>query len=165
MLLRVVTLTLTLGLIAGWGTFISSACASNGKSANASDTKADTKTVSEITALINMQAKAWNDGDLSKFLSAYSRSGDVVYVSSSGLHRGFDAIEKRYQTRYGDKKETMGQLELSDLEVSNLGGKHALCIGKFRVVPKTGAPVTGRFTLIFRHTKAGWRITYDHSSA
>lgn len=128
------------------------------------EAKADPRTVKDVSALIKMQETAWNKGDLQKFLSAYSRSKDVTYVSSHGLCRGYDAIEKRYQMRYGNNKSTMGQLFLTDLEVSSLGEKNALCIGKFSVVHHSHSPINGRFTLIFRRSKEGWRIVYDHSS-
>ncbi|MCC6981167.1 MAG: nuclear transport factor 2 family protein [Candidatus Melainabacteria bacterium] len=161
MLLRVLFASLALGLLTLSG---SSAFARENFAISSGESKADPKTVKEVSGLIKKQETAWNKGDLKAFLSAYSRAKDVTYVSSNGLCRGFDAIEKRYQMRYGNNRATMGQLYLTDLEVSSLGEKHALCIGKFSVVHHSHSPINGRFTLIFRRSKEGWRITYDHSS-
>lgn len=161
MLLRMIFATLALGFLAF------SVCGVSAKDSiaiSSGESKADPRTVKEVSGLIKMQETAWNKGDLKEFLSAYSRSKDVTYVSSNGLCRGFDAIEKRYQMRYGNNKSTMGQLFLTDLEVTSLGDKNALCIGKFSVVHHSHSPINGRFTLIFRRAKEGWRIIYDHSS-
>lgn len=122
------------------------------------------KYAKEITAMVAQQEKTWNKGDLEGFLDSYNRSKDVVYVSNGQMVRGYDAIRDRYMKRYGETKSTMGQLYLTELEVSDIGDKHALCIGKFTVVHHSHVPIYGRFTLIMMKTKEGWKITYDHSS-
>ncbi|HNB20894.1 MAG TPA: DUF4440 domain-containing protein [Candidatus Melainabacteria bacterium] len=118
----------------------------------------------EIAALLANQEKAWNRGDLDAFLSGYLQSPKVTYVSNGSVKRGFDAIRQHYVSRYGTSKSSMGQLRLSDLEVSDVGDKHVLCIGKFTVFHHAHVPIYGRFSLLLVKTGGAWKIIYDHSS-
>lgn len=118
----------------------------------------------EIAALVARQEQAWNRGDLDAFLNEYLKSAQVTYVSNGSVKRGFSAIREHYLGRYGNSRASMGQLRLSDLEVSDVGDKHVLCIGKFTVIHHAHVPIYGRFSLLFVKTKDGWKIMYDHSS-
>lgn len=117
-----------------------------------------------VTAVLTMQSDAWNKGNLDEFLTGYLDSDDITFVSSSGEVRGLKALRDRYEKRYGKSKETMGKLTFSDLEVQQLGGKHALCVGKWHVERKQEAPLSGIFSLVLIRTSAGWRIIHDHTS-
>lgn len=129
-----------------------------------SEQKPMSKFSKEITALVAVQEKMWNKGDLDGFLDSYLRSKEVVYVVNGEAFRGYDAIRARYVKRYGETKSSMGQLYLTELEITDMGDKHALCSGKFTVVHHRHVPIYGRFTLIFIKAKEGWKIIYDHSS-
>lgn len=126
--------------------------------------RSSSKAAREIAALVARQEKAWNRGDLESFLSEYWKSAQVTYVSNGSVKRGFPAIREHYISRYGNSKASMGQLRLSDLEVSDVGARHVLCIGKFTVIHHAHVPIYGRFSLLFVKTKEGWKIMYDHSS-
>ncbi|PZM80850.1 MAG: hypothetical protein DKT66_16550 [Candidatus Melainabacteria bacterium] len=126
--------------------------------------RSNSKAAKEIVALVARQEKAWNKGDLEAFLNDYLRSPQVTYVSNGNVKRGYDAIREHYLKRYGNSKASMGQLRLSDLEVTDIGDKHVLCIGKFTVFHHAHVPIYGRFSLIFVKTKGEWKIMYDHSS-
>lgn len=126
--------------------------------------RSTSKSAKEIAALVARQEKAWNKGDLDAFLNDYLRSSQVTYVSNGNVKRGYDAIREHYLQRYGNSKASMGQLRLSDLEVTDIGDKHVLCIGKFTVFHHAHVPIYGRFSLIFVKSKGEWKIMYDHSS-
>ncbi len=138
--------------------------AKNAPDRKVSERKPMSKFSKEITALVAVQEKMWNKGDLDGFLDSYLRSKEVVYVVNGEVFRGYDAIRARYVKRYGETKSSMGQLYLTELEITDMGDKHALCSGKFTVVHHRHVPIYGRFTLIFIKAKEGWKIIYDHSS-
>jgi len=126
--------------------------------------KSSSKFAKEIAALVATQEKSWNKGNLEEFLTSYARSKQVTYVSNGSVTRGYDAIRERYVQRYGNNRASMGQLTLTELETTDLGDKHVLCIGKFTLVHHSHVPIYGRFSLIFAKGKDGWKIIYDHSS-
>jgi uncharacterized protein (TIGR02246 family) len=117
-----------------------------------------------IKKVLTDQVKAWNRGDLEEFVKAYEKTPDITFVGKT-VSRGYDGVLQRYRTNYGDK-EKMGTLYFEEIEVRLLGKEHALVIGKF-VLDRSqagGGPASGRYSLIGRKTKEGWKFIHDHTS-
>jgi ketosteroid isomerase-like protein len=57
----------------------------------------------------------------------------------------------------------MGELSFTDLEVILLSEDAAMVFGKYQLNRENDDP-WGLFTLVFRRTSKGWRITHDHTS-
>ena len=118
---------------------------------------------SEIHALIEMQANAWNRGDMDAFMTAYWKSDDTAFVGASGITRGWQAVLDRYHKNYPDRT-AMGHLTFSDLEVHVLCPDAAFAIGQFHLQREKDKP-EGVFTLTFKKFPEGWRIVLDHTTA
>jgi ketosteroid isomerase-like protein len=58
----------------------------------------------------------------------------------------------------------MGTLSFSELEINMLSNDSAVVLGRWQLQRANDQP-HGRFTLIFRRTKDGWKIVHDHTSA
>ncbi len=108
---------------------------------------------------------AWNRGDLATFASYYEDSPDTTFMGREVTRGGTQAILERYRRSYGTR-EKMGVLTFSEIEVRPLGAEYALALGKFSLkrTPEGGGDASGRFTLVLRKTKSGWKIIHDHSS-
>jgi uncharacterized protein (TIGR02246 family) len=124
---------------------------------------ADART--EVLAVMQMQQAAWNRGDLDGFLTGYEKSAEITFVGKS-VARGFDGLVQRYRTAYGSR-DKMGQLTFSELEFRPLGDEAAFLLGRFQLKRSDagGGDASGRFTVVFRRTKQGWKIVHDHTSA
>jgi ketosteroid isomerase-like protein len=116
----------------------------------------------EIRAVLSAQVAAWNRGDIDGFMNGYARSAATEFVSGDKLTRGWQTVRDRYKKKY-DSREKMGTLTFSELKITGLGSDAAMVIGRWRLARKGDQP-HGRFTLLFRRTPAGWRITHDHTS-
>ncbi len=138
------------------------ACGDAAQSAHGAGNHA--RAYSAVTAVLNMQADAWNRGDLDTFLSGYVKGPEISYVSGSSEVWGYEALQERYKNRYGDKHDTMGTLKFSHLKVQDLGSHNALCIGHWHLERSEKPPVEGIFSLVLVHTSAGWKIMHDHTS-
>jgi ketosteroid isomerase-like protein len=57
----------------------------------------------------------------------------------------------------------MGTLTFSEIEVNVLSKDTAVVIGSWSLAREKDNP-HGKFTLIFRRMKEGWRIIHDHTS-
>ena len=119
---------------------------------------------SEITAMMNASADAWNRRDLDGFVAPYLAGDEVTYVGGRGLVRGRDAIRRTYQESYFGPGGDPGTLRFTDFQVRMLGPDHALALGRYVVERPGRAPDTGPFSLVLRRTPEGWRIIHDHSS-
>jgi ketosteroid isomerase-like protein len=113
---------------------------------------------------LQTQSDAWNKGDLEQFLNGYMHSDQTSFVSGGTKVKGYDALRDRYLKKYGSSSQTMGKLSFSDLEVSKLGRKNALCIGHWLVERSDKSTIGGIFSLVFVRTKSGWKIMHDHTS-
>jgi len=116
-----------------------------------------------IRAVLEAQAAAWNRGDVEGYMAGYDRSPKTEFVGGDSITRGWQEVFDRYKKKY-DTREKMGTLTFSDLEITLLGNDAALVLGRWRLKRAADEP-HGTFTLLFRKTKAGWRIVHDHSSS
>ena len=125
--------------------------------------KSDPRTKAAIRAVIEAQAAAWNRGDLEGYMDGYDRSKDTEFVGGDTITRGWQTVLDRYRRNY-NSREKMGVLTFSDLEITVLSKDAALVIGRWHLKRTSDEP-HGTFSLLFRKTKAGWRIVHDHSSS
>ena len=116
----------------------------------------------EIRAVMSAQAAAWNRGDIDGFMNGYARSRATEFISGDKLTRGWQTVRDRYKKKY-DSRQKMGTLTFSELKITRLNGDAALVTGRWKLV-RNGDKPHGRFTLLFRRTLDGWRITHDHTS-
>jgi uncharacterized protein (TIGR02246 family) len=116
-----------------------------------------------IHAVLDAQRDAWNRGDIEGYMDGYEHSADTVFISGDNLTRGWQTVHERYKKNY-DSREKMGTLTFSDLEITPIGNDTAIVLGRWHLQRAKDEP-HGRFTLILRRTKQGWKIVHDHTSS
>lgn len=116
-----------------------------------------------IRAVLDSQRDAWNRGDIEGYMDGYDRSPETVFVSGDRINRGWQTVLDRYKKGY-DTREKMGVLSFSDVEITWLSKDAAAVLGRWHLKRANDEP-HGTFTLIFRKTKAGWKIIHDHTSS
>jgi ketosteroid isomerase-like protein len=119
--------------------------------------------VTEIQSVLRGQQDAWNRGDIDGFMNGYARSPSTVFVADDEVRRGWETVRDRYRQKYSDRTK-MGTLAFSDIEITPLSADAAVVLGRWRLKRANDEP-HGRFTLIFRRLREGWRIVHDHTSA
>lgn len=119
----------------------------------------------EVRAVLERSQEAWNRGDLAAFASYYDDSPETTFVGREVVQGGSKAILERYRRAY-PTREAMGKLAFSDVHVRMLSQDLALVTGKFHLerTPSGGGDAAGRYTLVLKHTPAGWKIIHDHTS-
>jgi ketosteroid isomerase-like protein len=120
------------------------------------------KFASEIKAVMNRQTAAWNAGDIDGFMRGYWNSPQLVFVSGANVTKGWQPTLERYKKNY-DSRAKMGVLTFSDLEIEVLSKDAATVLGSWSLAREKDNP-HGKFTLIFRRFKDGWKIVHDHTS-
>ena len=122
----------------------------------------DAQMMREVRSVMDAQVAAWNRGDVEGFMQGYAQSADTIFISGDNVTRGWQTVLDRYRKNY-DSREKMGTLSFSEIEIMPVGRDMAIVIGRWKLERSADEP-KGRFTLIFRRTRAGWRITHDHTS-
>jgi uncharacterized protein (TIGR02246 family) len=126
----------------------------------------DEKTKAAIQKVMEEQTAAWNRGDIEGFMQGYWNSPDMKFVSGDNVARGWQAALDRYKKSY-DSKAKMGVLTFSGLEINILSKDAAVVLGNWaleREVESVKDNPHGKFTLIFRKFKDGWKVIHDHTS-
>lgn len=121
------------------------------------------KDAAAIRKIMDDQDAAWNCGDLEAFMSiGYWKSDKLKFVSGDKITYGWQQTLDNYKKTYGTA-EKMGTLTFSGLEIELLSKDAAFVTGSWHLKREKDAP-QGKFTLLFRKLKEGWRIVVDHSS-
>lgn len=115
----------------------------------------------EIRAVMERQASDWNSGGIDGFMKGYWNSDKLVFVSSR-VTRGWQPTLDNYKKSYPNRA-AMGTLTFSDLEITVLSKDSAVVLGSWSLKREKDNP-GGKFTLIFRKFKDGWKIIHDHTS-
>lgn len=131
--------------------------------ASAKPKKREATSLAAIRAVLEAQVVAWNRGDIEGYMDGYSRSSDTVFLSGGDVTRGWQTVLDRYKKNY-NSREKMGTLTFSELAFSLLGSNTTAVIGRWHLKRANDEP-HGRFTLIFKKTRQGWRIIHDHTSS
>lgn len=128
----------------------------------AQEKKGDRKIAREILSVMDAQVLAWNAGDIEGFMRGYWKSEKLVFVSGETVTKGWQPTVDRYKKNY-DSRAKMGRLAFSDLEVTVLSSDAAAVLGSWALAREKDNP-KGKFTLLFRKMKDGWKIVHDHTS-
>lgn len=129
---------------------------------SAQTSKNDAKTAAAIRKVMEDQTAAWNRGDVEGFMQGYWRSDGLVFVSGTNVTHGWQAALDRYRVSYSTRA-LMGTLTFSGLEITVLSKDSAVVLGSWALQREKDNP-NGKFTLIFRKFKDGWKIVHDHTS-
>lgn len=124
--------------------------------------KSDEKSAAAIRKVMEDQDAAWNRGDIDGFMQGYWKSEQLIFVSGTDVTRGWQGATDRYKKNYNSKAK-MGTLSFSGLEITVLSKDSAVVLGNWALKRETDNP-SGKFTLIFRKFKDGWKIVHDHTS-
>jgi len=129
---------------------------------SAQTNKRDGQISAEIRRVMNEQTAAWNAGDIEGFMRGYWNSPELKFVSGANVTKGWQPTLDRYKKNY-DSRAKMGVLTFSDLEITVLSKDAATVLGSWSLQRENDKP-GGKFTLVFRKFKDGWRIVHDHTS-
>lgn len=132
---------------------------------NGGDARADEPDFrTQVSQILDVQAAAWNAGDLDGFMSSYDLSPETSYIGSSGLITGFEGIRGRYAPLFGPGAER-DSLHFTDLSVRELDPRFGVATARY-VLTRDGRTVsTGPFTLVMMRVEGTWVIVHDQSAA
>ena len=117
----------------------------------------------DIMKVMDIQEKAWNNGDIDSFMNGYIKSEELVFSGSNGPIYGWNATKERYKKSYPDLK-TMGKLSFTVRKIKSLSKETAYLIGEY-YLKSTIEDSYGHFTLIWKKVNGKWLIVSDHTSS
>ena len=115
----------------------------------------------QIKAELLASTAGWNRGNLANFMATYDSA--ATFMTSKGVI-GLAQLRAHYQQKYFVGNQPRQKLAFEELAVKPFGSEFALVTGRFILSGNRQPEQSGRFSLIFRRTKNGWKIVHDHSS-
>lgn len=118
----------------------------------------------DVTKVLLAQESAWNSGDLDAYLSHFKDAKDTEAILG-GPVRGLANIRSAYHINFPNR-ESMGQLEQTEVEVRELGPSFALATGRYKLgrSKHSGGDAQGTFTEVFEKTTDGWQIIFSETN-
>lgn len=124
--------------------------------------QSDAEEKQAILAMMRLEEKYWNSGDIEAYVSLYAPEDSVRMIHSKGAIYGKDNILAFYKKYW--PKEKMGQLTLDGVRLERLSDEYYYNSGYFHVKQDDGKTVEGRFSGLMKKIKGKWYIYVDHSS-
>ena len=115
-----------------------------------------------ISQVLKDQEKAWNDGDIDKFMQGYLKSDNIVFTGSNGSIYGWEETRKRYLNKYSNRT-LMGRLKFRIINFQKLSDNIIQMQGSFYLKRKIDDS-KGFFSLIWKKADKKWFIISDHTS-
>lgn len=117
-----------------------------------------------VERMLEESAGAWNEGDLEGFMDDYVASDNTTYIGGGGLLIGYERIRARYAPLF-EPGAARDSLRFEDVRVRRLAAVEAIATARWILHRDGTVTGSGPFTLVLRHTSAGWKIIHDHSSS
>jgi ketosteroid isomerase-like protein len=123
---------------------------------------AQNKDEAAIKKMMSAQEKAWNEGNLDKFMIGYWENDSLLFIGSKGPKYGFANTLESYKKGYPDTAH-MGKFTSTILSMKKLSPEYYFVVGKWFLQRSVG-DASGHYTLLLRKIKGQWVIVADHSS-
>src|ERR1700712_2608501 len=111
---------------------------------------ADNAEAKVIIGVMENSANEWNKGNLDTFMNLYDPSATMMMPAGPV---GLSAIRELYEKKYFDGKMPKQNLRYSAMQVRFLGDEYALLTGAFTLYGNNLPERSGRYSLVFKHTK------------
>lgn len=115
----------------------------------------------KVREVLMEQQRAWNYGDIERFMQGYLNSPAMIFVSPGGVRLGYEATLNAYKKNYSDMN-SMGVMEFDIQQVLNTGPRSAVVMGKWKLTRDRDVP-QGHFMVVFRKRKGKWKIIADQT--
>ena len=125
-------------------------------------TFSQSRDAANIRNVLDLQTKAWNSGNIEKFMEGYLHNDSIMFIGKSGITYGWQQTFENYKKGYPDTA-AMGKLDFKIVEVKPLSASNYCVVGKWHLARSIG-DIGGTFTLLFQKVKNRWYIIVDHSS-
>ena len=115
--------------------------------------------IEDVRKIMNLQTRAWNNGDHEGFMQAYWNSDSLRFCSRNGTQYGYNTTLEMYKKSFPNRDD-MGVLLFEIDTVINR--QPYLCVEGGWTIHRADT-VGGRFVLLFERLNNEWKIIEDHT--
>lgn len=121
------------------------------------------KAEKQVRASLEEQIMAWNEGRLEDAMAYYHNSPDLLWISKSGIEKGYSPVFNSYLKEFRDRSK-MGTFTYQPLEIQVLSAKSVLYVYRWEIELAGKKLMGGVSSQIWKRTGGKWTIHVEHAS-
>jgi ketosteroid isomerase-like protein len=117
----------------------------------------------EVKKALDRQVNAWNNGDLEKAMSYYWNSPEILWVSKSGIQKGYQPVLEDFRKEFADKTK-MGIYSYEPLHIEEISNSSVYFVIRWKIVLNGQKIMGGISSQVWKKISGEWVITVEHAS-
>lgn len=109
------------------------------------------------------QVAAWNAGDLEAAMAFYRNSPDMIWISKSGVDKGYQSVLDAYLKDFADRTK-MGLYSYEPLHIESLSSACVYYVFRWRIELAGKRLMGGISSQLWKRIDGRWVITSEHAS-
>ena len=126
-------------------------------------TVANPTAIERVKAALEGQVAAWNAGDLEKAMAFYWNSPDLLWISRSGISKGYQPVFEDFKRDFVDRSK-MGIYSYTPLHIEKLSKSSVLYVYRWKIELNSKRIMGGVSSQIWKKIDSRWLITSEHAS-
>jgi ketosteroid isomerase-like protein len=118
--------------------------------------------VTDVKAALDIQVAAWNAGDLEKAMTFYWNSPEMIWISRSGVEKGYQPVLEGYRKDFADRTK-MGVYAYEPLHIEALSKTSVYYVFRWKIELNGKKLMGGVSSQIWKRIKGRWLITSEHA--
>ena len=117
----------------------------------------------EVKKALEGQITAWNKGDLEKAMTYYWNSPEMLWVSKSGIQKGYQSVLEDFRKEFADKGK-MGIYSYDSLHIEKISGTSVYFAISWKIILNGQKIMGGVSSQLWKKIAGNWVITAEHAS-
>ena len=121
------------------------------------------KATEKVKAALDGQVNAWNSGKLEEAMAYYHNSPELLWISRTGLEKGYEPIFQSYLIDFKDRS-LMGFYNYEPLYIEALSRKKVYYVYRWKIEQNGKKLMGGVSSQIWKKSNKRWLIFSEHAS-
>lgn len=117
----------------------------------------------EVKKALEGQISAWNKGKLEEAMAFYWNSKQMLWISKSGVERGFEEVLNVYRNEFADSRD-MGVYSYEPLHLEEVSPDAVYFVFRWEINLDDNKLMGGVSSQLWKKKDGRWVITLEHAS-
>ena len=116
-----------------------------------------------VKKALNRQVNAWNNGDLEKAMSSYWNSPSTLWVTRSGIQKGYHPVLDGFRKEFADSG-SMGIYSYEPLHMEVISATAVYFVIRWKIILNGVRVIEGVSSQVWKKIADQWMICAEHTS-
>ncbi|MFD3002567.1 YybH family protein [Pontibacter toksunensis] len=119
--------------------------------------------VQAVKQALEGQVQAWNTGDLEKAMTYYWNSPDMLWISKTGVEKGYQEVLDMFRTDFADSSQ-MGTYTYEPHYIEALSPEAVYYVFQWKIEKDGTRLMGGVSSQLWKKKNDRWIVTSEHAS-